>query len=61
MNLEKEIGDRSKLDMQEYIRLHSNERKMNEPISNYNNEFVLVKIGGNTADKAGLREYVYSN
>jgi hydroxymethylglutaryl-CoA synthase len=61
MNLEKEIGTRSKLDMQEYIRLHSNEGKMNEPISNSNNEFVLVKIGGNTADKAGLREYVFSN
>lgn len=61
MNLEREIGDRSKLDMQEYIRLHSNEGKMNEPISNSNNEFVLVKIGGNTADKAGLREYIFSN
>jgi len=34
---------------------------MNEPISNSNNEFVLVKIGGNKADKAGLREYIFSN
>ena len=61
MNLEKEIGERSKLDMQEYIRLHSNEIKINEPLSNPNKEFVLVKIGGNTADKAGLREYVFCN
>jgi hypothetical protein len=47
--------------MQEYIRLHSNEGKMNEPILNSNNEFILVKIGGNTDYKAGLREYIFSN
>jgi hydroxymethylglutaryl-CoA synthase len=61
MSLEKEIGERSKLDMQEYIGLHSNERKINDPISPPKKEFVLVKIGGNTADKAGLREYVFCN
>jgi hydroxymethylglutaryl-CoA synthase len=60
MDLEKEIGERSKLAMKEYISLHSNERKINEPISNSKKEFVLVKIGGNTAEKAGLREYVFS-
>ena len=60
MNLEEEIGNRTKLDMNEYKKLHSNERQIFDPILNSKNEFVLVKIGGITADKAGLREYNFN-
>ena len=46
--------------MNEYKKLHSNERKIFDPILNPKNEFVLVKIGGITADQAGLREYNFN-
>jgi hydroxymethylglutaryl-CoA synthase len=45
--------------MEEYERLHRNERDFNDSIMRAHKEFVLVKVGGNTADKAGLREYNY--
>src|SRR5919205_1429870 len=59
MNLEEEIGPRTKLSMEEYKRLHGNERKFDDFLLNAHQEFVLVKIGGSTADKAGFREYNY--
>ena len=61
MNLEMEIGNRTKLDMAEYKRLHSNELPINESLLDHEKEFVLVKIGGNTSDKAGQRDYLFCN
>ena len=45
--------------MDEYERLHRNQRNFNDSIIRAHKEFVLVKLGGKTADKAGLREYNY--
>jgi hydroxymethylglutaryl-CoA synthase len=61
MNLEEEIGPRRKLSMNEYERLRENSRDFDDSLLRTNKEFVLVKIGGTTADKAGLREYSYTN
>jgi hydroxymethylglutaryl-CoA synthase len=49
MNLVEEIGSRTKLSMDQYQGLRAKD------------EFVLVRIGGSTADKAGVREYCYCN
>jgi hydroxymethylglutaryl-CoA synthase len=59
MDLDAEIGPRQKLTIEEYERLHRNERDFNDSIVQAHKGFVLVKVGGNTADKAGLREYNY--
>lgn len=59
MDLENDIGPRQKLNMEEYERLHRNERAFDDSVIHAHKEFVLVKIGGSTADKAGFREYDY--
>jgi hydroxymethylglutaryl-CoA synthase len=59
MNLEEEINPRVRLSMEEYQILRSNTRNLNESYVNATKEFVLVKIGGSTAEKAGIREYCY--
>jgi len=59
MDLEVDIGPRQKLSMEEYERLHRNERAFTDSVINAHKEFVLVKLGGTTADKAGFREYNY--
>ena len=59
MDLEEDIGPRQKLSMVEYERLHRNERKFSDSVVHAHKEFVLVKLGGTTADKAGFREYDY--
>jgi hydroxymethylglutaryl-CoA synthase len=61
MNLEEEIGSRTKLSMEEYEKLHESERAFNDSHLHANKEFILVKIGGITSDKKGFREYTYSN
>src|SRR5918911_490468 len=61
MNLEVEIGPRKKVSMEEYGKLHENGISFNDSILQTNKEFILAKIGGTTADKAGLREYAYIN
>jgi hydroxymethylglutaryl-CoA synthase len=62
MNLEEEIGIRTRLSMEEYERLHDGRvLTLNESILHNRREFVLIKIGGSTADKAGFREYIYAN
>jgi hydroxymethylglutaryl-CoA synthase len=61
MNLEEEIGPRKKVSMEEYGKLHENGISFNDSILQTNKEFILAKIGGTTADKAGLREYTYIN
>lgn len=59
MDLEEEIGPRQKLGMEEYERLHRNERAYSDSVIHAHKEFVLMKLGGTTADKAGFREYGY--
>ena len=61
MNLEEEIGPRLRISMEEYEKLRENDRGFNNSILHSHKEFILVKIGGITADKAGLREYAYTN
>lgn len=59
MDLEREIGSRIKLSIDQYEQLHRNERDFNESVTNAHREFILVKLGGGTADKAGFRQYDY--
>jgi hydroxymethylglutaryl-CoA synthase len=61
MNLEEEIGPRKKISIDEYESLRGNERNFDTSLLPLHNEFVLVKIGGTTADKAGFREYNFTN
>ncbi len=61
MNLEKEIGPRKKISIDEYERLRGNETNFDTSLLPVHKEFVLVKIGGTTADKAGFREYNFTN
>jgi hydroxymethylglutaryl-CoA synthase len=61
MNLEEEIGCRTKLSMEEYEKLHESERDFDDSHLHANKEFILVKIGGITSDKKGFREYTYTN
>jgi hydroxymethylglutaryl-CoA synthase len=61
MNLEEEIGPRKKISIHEYEILRGNERNFDTSLLPVHNEFVLVKIGGTTADKAGFREYNFTN
>lgn len=59
MDLDRDIGARVNLSIEEYERLHRNERDFNDAVTNAQREFVLVKVGGSTADKAGFRQYRY--
>jgi hydroxymethylglutaryl-CoA synthase len=59
MDLDEDIGPRQKLSMEEYERLHRNQRAFTDSVIRAHKEFVLVKLGGTTADKAGFREYNY--
>lgn len=59
MDIDREIGPRTKMTIEDYEKLHKNTRKYNEAFLNGENEFVLVSIGGNTLDRAGYREYCY--
>jgi hydroxymethylglutaryl-CoA synthase len=55
MNLQEEIGPRKKLSIHEYERLRANQGIFNTSLSGIRREF------GNTADKAGFREYNFIN
>lgn len=59
MNLEEDIGQRQRLSMEQYERLHRNQRDFNDSVIRAHREFILVKVGGSTSDKAGFREYEY--
>jgi hydroxymethylglutaryl-CoA synthase len=59
MNLEDDIGSRQRLGMEQYEKLHRNERAFTDSVIHAHKEFVLVRVGGSTADKAGSREYDY--
>lgn len=59
MDLDADIGDRVKLSIDDYERLHRKELDLNESVTRAHKEFILVGVGGKTADKAGFREYDY--
>ncbi len=59
MDLENDIGERTKLSIDEYERLHRKEIDFNSAVTKAHKEFVLIGLGGTTADKAGFREYDY--
>jgi hydroxymethylglutaryl-CoA synthase len=59
MELDADIGLRQRLSIDEYERLHRKERTFTDSVTRAHKEFVLVKLGGITADKAGFREYSY--
>ncbi|MFQ5940834.1 MAG: hydroxymethylglutaryl-CoA synthase family protein [Nitrososphaerales archaeon] len=60
MDLENEIGERKKISIDEYERLHEGEKPIDETLLPARKEFVLVKIGrGGTTE--GFREYVFIN
>jgi hydroxymethylglutaryl-CoA synthase len=61
MDLDKEIGLRTKISIDDYEKLHNNTKKFSESFLNGENEFILVSIGGITADRAGFREYCYAS
>ena len=60
MDLEREIGQRIRLSMEEYERLHENGRNPDDSIINPHKEFILMRVGGSTEDLAGFREYSYA-
>ena len=60
MDLEREIGQRLRLSMEEYERLHENGRNPDDSIINPHKEFILMRVGGSTEDLAGFREYSYA-
>jgi hydroxymethylglutaryl-CoA synthase len=47
--------------MEEYEMLHGNEINFNDSFLHAHKEFILIRIGGTTADKAGFREYNYTS
>jgi len=61
MDLDKEIGQRTKISIEDYEKLHNNSKKFSESFLNGENEFILVSIGGITADRAGFREYCFAS
>jgi hydroxymethylglutaryl-CoA synthase len=61
MDLDKEIGTRTKISIEDYEKLHNNTKKFSEPFLTGENEFILVSVGGLTADRAGFREYCFAS
>ena len=58
MNLEVEIGPRTKLSLEEYEDLHENKRKVENNIRSANKEFILVDVKTSTESK-GERHYTF--
>jgi len=58
MNLEVEIGPRTKLSLEEYEDLHENKRKPENNIHPANKEFILVDVKTSTESK-GERQYTF--
>ena len=61
MDLDKEIGSRTKISIDDYEKLHNNTKKFSESFLNGENEFILLSVGGMTADRAGFREYCFAS
>ena len=60
MNLEAEIGPRTKLSLEEYEELHENKRNQDDTIRSANKEFVLVDVK-TSAKGQGERHYTFVN
>lgn len=60
MNLEKEMGSRRKLTIDEYVALHENRREVTEPVLDPSMEFALVSIGSGP-EIDGERKYIFNN
>jgi len=58
MNLEAELGPRTKLSLDEYEELHENKRTYEENIRSANKEFVIVEVKTSTESK-GERHYAF--
>jgi hydroxymethylglutaryl-CoA synthase len=58
MNLEAEIGPRTKLSLDEYEELHENKRTYEENIRSANKEFVIVEVK-TSAESKGERHYAF--
>jgi len=58
MNLEAEIGPRTKLSLDEYEELHENKRTYEENIRSANKEFIIVDVKTSTESK-GERHYAF--
>ena len=59
MNLETEIGPRTKLSVPEYEQIHENKRMPEESILHSKKEFILVDVKTNPESK-GERRYVFN-
>jgi hydroxymethylglutaryl-CoA synthase len=59
MDLEKEIGPRRKISIEEYESLHEGTRNIENSLIQKNKEFVLVSVG--SSHKEGFREYAFTN
>lgn len=60
MDLQKDIGERKKISIEEYEMLHKGDRTIDETILPPKKEFVLVKIG-KSGTTEGFREYTFVN
>lgn len=60
MNLEREIGQRKKVSIDEYESLHRGERKIENTFVSKSGEFLLVNVG-KSGKREGFREYTFVN
>ncbi len=60
MDLEDEIGERKKISIEEYEKLHEGQKGIDETLLSTKKEFVLVKIGKDGVTE-GFREYSFTN
>jgi hydroxymethylglutaryl-CoA synthase len=60
MNLETEIGERTKLSLEDYEELHENKRSPDQSILNAKKEFILVHEESKSSDKRGERRYTFA-
>ena len=60
MDLEDEIGERKKISIEEYEKLHEGQRLIDDAFLSPEKEFVLVKIGTGVTTE-GFREYAFIN
>jgi hydroxymethylglutaryl-CoA synthase len=58
MNIETEIGPRTKLSLEEYEELHENKRAPDDNIRSANKEFILVDVNTSPESK-GERHYAF--
>jgi len=59
MNLETEIGDRTRLSLEQYEELHENKRSPDQSILPAKKEFILEHVEIKSSDKRGERRYSF--